>query len=213
MMKTLLQNLYLIEFQNSSHVFKTHIIGENCTVVCGASTNKFLFSNENKLVEESWINCEKHFSLKWANKDTDFEEKLVNLLPFFSSGLIAIPIDVPGTPFVVRKIDLANGKVSPTQDILSQVISTSDENGEFMDERDVVNMLLGLLIEIMTHCFLNMHFYKQMEISNSKKEGELLSWNDINKRMKYSWSVASEVLRLDPPSPAGDFREALTDFN
>ncbi|GAA0151800.1 hypothetical protein LIER_10439 [Lithospermum erythrorhizon] len=51
-----------------------------------------------------------------------------------------------------------------------------------------------------------------MEISNSKKEGELLSWNDINKRMKYSWSVASEVLRLDPPSPAGDFREALTDF-
>lgn len=37
-----------------------------------------------------------------------------------------------------------------------------------------------------------------------------LSWEDIRK-MRYSWNVACEVLRLYPPG-VGGFKEAITDF-
>lgn len=51
---------------------------------------------------------------------------------------------------------------------------------------------------------------EQTEISQGKEAGELLQWEDIQK-MKYSWNVASEVMRLSPPV-GGAYRNVIKDF-
>ncbi|KAK6932202.1 Cytochrome P450 [Dillenia turbinata] len=52
--------------------------------------------------------------------------------------------------------------------------------------------------------------FEQAEIAKSKGANELLNWEDIQK-MKYTWNVVCEKLRVTPPSP-GAFREAITEF-
>jgi cytochrome P450 family 26 subfamily A len=155
-----------------------------------------------------------------------------------------MPIDLPGTPFnraikasgfirkellkiiKQRKIDLAEGKASPTQDILSHMLLTCTDDGVYMNELDIADKILGLLIGghdtasatctfIVKYLAELPHIYEgvykeQMEIAESKAAGELLNWEDLQK-MKYTWNVACEVLRLTPPLQ-GAFREALTDF-
>ncbi|KAF7130364.1 hypothetical protein RHSIM_Rhsim10G0047300 [Rhododendron simsii] len=297
----------------SSNVFKTSLIGSPVVVFCGVNGNRFLFSNENKLVrvwyphsldkvfltttqtstdEEGFkvrkflpnllkpvvlqgyirlmdTNAHSYFVNYWEKKDMVVvlplakhytfllacrvlmsidDPNLVALLekPFaiLFKGVVSIPIDLPGTPlnrsikassFVKkellviikkRKIDLAEGRASPTQDILSHIISTSDDNGNFMHEEDIAGKMVGLLVashdNITSVCTCTVKYLaelpevyqgvyqEQLEIVKSKAPGELLNWEDIQK-MKYSWNVACEVMRLAPPNQ-GAFREALMDF-
>lgn len=51
---------------------------------------------------------------------------------------------------------------------------------------------------------------EQEEIARSKKSGELLTWEDLAK-MKYTWRVALETLRLVAPI-FGGFRKAMNDI-
>ncbi|KAG6411601.1 hypothetical protein SASPL_129684 [Salvia splendens] len=298
----------------SSSVFRTHLLGERAAVFCGAAGNKFLFSNENKLVRAWWPAsvdkvfpsssessssqeeavkmrrmlpsflkpealqryvgvmdhiARRHFASGWEGRDQVVVFPLAKHYTFWvacrlfvsvedpshvdrfaapfgelAAGLISVPVDLPGTPFnkaikasnfirkelveIIkrRKVDLSEGKASPTQDILSHMLLTSDESGKFMHELDIADKILGLLIGghdtassacafVVKYLAELPHIYQplykeQMEIANSKKEGELLNWEDIQK-MKYSWNVACEVLRLAPPLQ-GAFREAMSDF-
>ncbi|XP_017604670.1 beta-amyrin 28-monooxygenase-like [Gossypium arboreum] len=297
----------------SSQVFKTSIFGEPMAVVCGAVGNKFLFSNENKLVTSWWpdsVNkifpsstqtsskeesikmrkmlpnflkpealqryigmmdmiAQRHFEASWEGKqeitvfplakrytfwvackvflsieDPVHVSKFADPFNALAAGIIAVPIDLPGTPFrrainaaetirkelmaiiKQRKMDLAENKATPNQDILSHMLLATDEKGQFLNELNIADRILGLLIgghdtASATITFIVKYlaelpnnysevYKEQMEISRSKKEGEMLNWEDIQK-MKYSWNVACEVMRLAPPLQ-GAFREAITDF-
>ena len=51
---------------------------------------------------------------------------------------------------------------------------------------------------------------EQEEIAKSKPSGEPLTWEDLAK-MKYTWRLALETLRVFPPI-FGGFRKAVTDI-
>ncbi|KAL8135384.1 beta-amyrin 28-monooxygenase-like isoform X2 [Apium graveolens] len=126
----------------------------------------------------------------------------------------------------LRKIDCSSGRKECEEDILGHMLSAADENGKYMNELDIADKILGLLVGghdtsssacafIVKYLVDLPHVYQgvyqeQMEIAKQKGQGELLNWDDVQK-MKYSWCVACEVLRLVPPLQ-GAFRQALTDF-
>ncbi|XAR62656.1 hypothetical protein NMG60_11017502 [Bertholletia excelsa] len=114
------------------------------------------------------------------------------------------------------------------KDFLSRMLlAVDDRNDKLMDEKEIANNLIGFLIAsydttssavsmIFNYLAQLPHVYnevlrEQMEIAKRKAPGELLTWEDTVK-MKYSWNVAREALRLAPPAQ-GSFREAITDFS
>ena len=91
-------------------------------------------------------------------------EKLLESFNKIAPGIMSVPIDLPGTPFNraikaskfikekllkimrERREELANGTASQTQDILSHMLSSCDENGQYMTENLIADKILGLLI-------------------------------------------------------------------
>ncbi|XP_062102797.1 beta-amyrin 28-monooxygenase-like [Humulus lupulus] len=300
-----------------SNIFKTSLLGEPVAVFCGPTGNKFLFSNENKLVTAWWpSSIEKLFPSTTEQATASQEAKKVRKIvhPFMmpdalrgyigimdtvvqrhfadnlessggevvafslakqltfwiaarvflslddpkeirkfedplkllSSGLFSIPINLPGTTFhralkassylrkelvkiiKQRKVELAEGKASSSQDILSHMLVTCTDDGQCMTDLDIASKIIGLIIGgyettssvctiIVKYLAELPHVYEavyteQMEIKKAKRRGagELLNWDELQK-MKYSWNVAQEVLRVAPTLP-GTFREALDDF-
>nr|POE97214.1 beta-amyrin 28-oxidase [Quercus suber] len=147
----------------SSQVFKTSILGEPVAVMCGSAGNKFLFSNENKLVTTWWPNSvNKIFPSTQKSSSSKESKNLRKLLPnimkaealqryigtAFNRAIKASNLIRKELKAIIkqRKIDLAENKASPTQDILSHMLLTSDENGLYMNEMDIADKIIGLLI-------------------------------------------------------------------
>ncbi|KAG5041071.1 hypothetical protein GLYMA_05G166900v4 [Glycine max] len=177
-------------------------------------------------------------------EDSDHISKLSLKFDEFLKGIIGFPLNVPGTRFYramkaadvirkeikmilkKRKVDLEEKRVSPTQDLLSHMLVTSDPSGRFMTEMEILDNILLLLFAghdtsrsvlslVMKYLGQLPQVYEhvleeQLEISQGKEAGQLLQWEDVQK-MKYSWNVASEVMRLSPPV-SGAYREAIKDF-
>lgn len=96
-------------------------------------------------------------------ENTKHIEKLANLFNVFLKGVISIPVSIPGTRFhqaiwateAVRKellmivrerrVALEKKKASPTQDLLSHLLTCPDENGKFMSEMEITNNIILLL--------------------------------------------------------------------
>ncbi|KAL8110900.1 beta-amyrin 6-beta-monooxygenase-like [Apium graveolens] len=126
-----------------------------------------------------------------------------------------------------RKEMMENKSESVTRpNFLSRMLSLADENGTFVSEKVICNNIVGLLFAsyettstavtfVLKYLSELPHIYdevykEQMEIANTKSEGELLTWEDLQK-MKYSWNVVCETLRLMPPA-LGGLREVTHDF-
>ncbi|GAB2228287.1 hypothetical protein Drorol1_Dr00010118 [Drosera rotundifolia] len=126
-----------------------------------------------------------------------------------------------------RKEEIIEKREPQKQDILSHMLSCVDENGEHMSETSIATKILalvfagydtasGAITTIVKYLAELPHVYdqvykEQMEIMKSKREGELLNWEDIQK-MHYSWNVTCEAMRLASPAQ-GFFKVAIADFD
>ncbi|KAD2394508.1 hypothetical protein E3N88_41485 [Mikania micrantha] len=145
--------------------------------------------------------------------DEDDEDKVAKVLENFNivtNGMISMPIDFPGTAYnravkggkvlrdglmkiiATRRQELIERKEITRHDVLSRMLLVTNEDGKLMSEKEISNNII-----------------EQMMVAKSKQE-EFLTWEDVEK-MKYSWNVVRESIRLAPPGQ-GAFREALIDF-
>lgn len=130
-----------------------------------------------------------------------------------------------------KKAKLAQGKASPNSDLFTRLLSLSlrdDDHGEqqlLTDEEIVDNGLFAMLAGhdatsiLMTFMVRNLAndpaslaavVQEHEEIARNKTQGEALTWEDLSK-MKFTWQVAQETLRMDPPL-LGNLRTALDDI-
>ncbi|KAK2641831.1 hypothetical protein Ddye_023594 [Dipteronia dyeriana] len=187
-----------------------------------------------------WVACKLFLSIEDPKHIAKFADPFKNLIagiytiplnfpgtPYYRSIQAAKDIRKELMDIITqRKIDLQENRASPTQDLLSYVLQETDDNGQPMSDLFIADKIIGLLIgghdtasstisfivkylAELPHVY-NEVFKEQMEIAKSKKPGEFLNWDDLQK-MKYSWNVACEVLRITPPLQ-GAFREAINDF-
>ncbi|GMH11782.1 hypothetical protein Nepgr_013623 [Nepenthes gracilis] len=108
-----------------------------------------------------WLACRLFMSMK----DPIHIAKLADRFNMLTSGVMTLPIDLPGTPFnraikasdIIRKqlrkiikqrrIDLAEAVVAtPTHDILAHMVTTTDSEGCHMNDFEIADKILGLLI-------------------------------------------------------------------
>ncbi|OWM69463.1 beta-amyrin 28-monooxygenase-like [Punica granatum] len=127
-----------------------------------------------------------------------------------------------------KKEIMENKDTAVAKDLLSKMLLAEDENGQpVMTESEIGNTIIAKFLASQATSSTTITFVvkylaeypdvyeqvwkEQMEIARSKGPDELLNWEDIQK-MRYSWMVACEVMRLSPPVP-GAFRRVITDFS
>ncbi|KAL3567170.1 hypothetical protein D5086_032585 [Populus alba] len=205
----------------SSHVFKTNILGQPAVVFCGVACNKFLFSNENKLVVSWWPDSvNKIFPSSLQTSSIEEAKKMRKLLPQFLKpdalqGYIGIMDTIAQRHFASEWEHKEQVLVFPlaknfTFRLACRLFLSIEDPSHVAKFSDPFNLLAAGIISIPVDLPGTPFNREQMEIAKSKTPGEFLNWDDIQK-MKYSWKVACEVMRISPPLQ-GAFREALNDF-
>nr|CAB3454461.1 unnamed protein product [Digitaria exilis] len=122
---------------------------------------------------------------------------------------------------------LERGEASRSSDLIACLLSLADESGApLLSEEEIVdNSMVALVAGHDTSSILMTFMVRQLandpdtlaamvqehdEIAKSKGAGEALAWEDLAK-MKFTWRVALETLRLVPPI-FGNFRRAVQDI-
>ncbi|KAF5208225.1 Cytochrome p450 [Thalictrum thalictroides] len=156
----------------------------------------------------------------------------------------SIPINLPGTNYtrglaarkrIVEKIlpiiqkkkeELANGTLSPRNDVIACFLSIGGENVVPLSDLEIIDNFIFLMIASHDTAanLSSMMIWKlarDKQIYNKIREehlsilaqrqggDETLTWVEVNK-MKYTWSVAQELMRVIPPL-FGNFRTTTAD--
>ncbi|PIA27480.1 hypothetical protein AQUCO_07700033v1 [Aquilegia coerulea] len=125
-----------------------------------------------------------------------------------------------------KRLALEKQEVSPHQDLITSLLTIRGEDGTaLLSEREMVDNIMlimtagydtsSILMTFMVRLLANdpvvyaAVLKEQEDISKSKASGELLTWDDLTK-MKYTWRVALETLRIIPPA-FGGFRRTSKD--
>ncbi|XWS23422.1 hypothetical protein CRYUN_Cryun28dG0012800 [Craigia yunnanensis] len=171
-------------------------------------------------------------------QDPDEVEKFAKRFALATAGLISVPIDLPGTTFnraakagrlirqellslITKKKNelLEKGKTVASDLVMSMLMDGMTEIeidnkivGFFIASHDTRSIAITFIVSYLTDYpdEYNTVLEEQMDVLRSKGHVELLIW-EYFQRMKYTWCVACEAMRLAPPAN-GAFREAITDF-
>ncbi|KAJ4848268.1 hypothetical protein Tsubulata_040018 [Turnera subulata] len=125
-----------------------------------------------------------------------------------------------------KRVELEQKGANPHQDLITCMLSIYEQNNEVMTEQEILDnarlvmiaghdtssVLLTFLIRLLANepSIYAAVLKEQEAIAKSKPKGEFLSWEDISK-MKYTWRVAQETLRMVPPV-FGGFRKTVKDI-
>ncbi|XP_059664622.1 cytochrome P450 716B1-like [Cornus florida] len=126
-----------------------------------------------------------------------------------------------------KRVELEQKGTSSNQDLITCLLSLrKEDNKEVMSENEIVHNIMLVMVAGHDTSSIVITFFVQIlannstvyaavlqeqeEIAKSKSPGELLTWEDLSK-MKYSWRVAMETMRMFPPI-FGGFRKTLKDI-
>ncbi|KAH8938768.1 hypothetical protein BDL97_16G102100 [Sphagnum fallax] len=125
-----------------------------------------------------------------------------------------------------RRKDMEEGKVSSHHDFLSVLINKLDDQDQLTANQEIKDNILLLMFAghdttsstlagVLKYLFLNPQclqevIKEQKEIAITKAVGAPLNWDDTRK-MKYTWQVIQECLRVQPPGEVG-FKECIKEF-
>lgn len=169
------------------------------------------------------------------------EPKLASEFENLFYGIYSVPVNFPGSAYrralkasasirkeiqflIKEKIDaLSKGQV--VDDLLAHVVG-AEQGGKYVPRLEISNIIMGLMNSsympiAVTLAFMIKHIgqrpdiYQKIvsehaDVTKSKGSGAALGWDSIQK-LKYTWAVAQETMRLHPTAP-GVFREVLTDI-
>ncbi|XP_027333578.1 taxadiene 5-alpha hydroxylase-like [Abrus precatorius] len=127
----------------------------------------------------------------------------------------------------MKKMELEKNVASSHQDLISCMLSMVDEDDkQVITEKEIIHnvmlvmvagydtssVLITFIIRLLSNepSICAAVLQEQEEIAKSKPSGEPLTWEDLSK-MKCTWRVAMETLRIFPPI-FGGFRKAATDI-
>ncbi|KAL2939621.1 Beta-amyrin 28-monooxygenase [Bienertia sinuspersici] len=112
------------------------------------------------------------------------------------------------------------------RDLLGRLVMDSIQNDHYSSDEDIASKIVGFMFAGFYPTSTTIAFMinnlaehptiyekvlqEQLEIAKSKEAKDSLTWVDVQK-MKYSWNVICETMRLTSPVP-GNFREVKTDF-